>query len=199
MSHSKLKLKRNENVIYYSFSPISCIVLQFLVSILQLMCVTAILTLQISLTLTKSCPYQIGIGFWSSTILLICPLSIWMILWRPNSTNFYATAIIQSCSNFLLTGIIITSILMIINHDYCPLSSITTFFIPMNSLWISFGLLFKLCNYVQLLLLYKIHQNMSRSLSLVENRVELSEMGKKIRKYPLTEIRMTENEINYAF
>lgn len=137
------------------------ILIHFSVSIAQLISVLVILGLQIALTVTQTCAYQVAIGFWSFPFLIISPFSIWLVIWRRSSTTCLIAIFIHFCSNLFATGIIIVSFLVLIGPIgyICSMSSLNTTYIMLNSSLIGITGFLKLFNYGELILLCLLIRN----------------------------------------
>ncbi len=131
----------------------------FSISLIQLISAVTILALQITLIITQTCAYHIGVGFWSISFLLIAPISIWVVLWRRNSIACFIAIITQVISTLFATSIIIISFLTLIGQIECSTSSSNIYSISLNSSFIGIVGLFKILNYCEILLLYRIKRN----------------------------------------
>jgi hypothetical protein len=154
-----------DDFIHHEFRSILNILIHFSFSLTELVCVFGILGLQIALTVTQTCAFSVGIGFWSFPFLFISPLSIWLVIWRRSSISCFIAILIHFCSTLFATAIIIISFLVLINQIgfICSISSLNSSSIPLNSLLISLAVLFKLLNYGEILLLYMIIRNNNQS------------------------------------
>ncbi|CAF0902047.1 unnamed protein product [Adineta ricciae] len=157
-----------QTLVQYHFHSILNVLIHFSFSLTQLISILAILGIQIALTITQTCPYQFGIGFWSFPFLLMSPLSIWFVLWRRNSIACFIAILLQFCSTLFATAILIVSFLVLINRTsfICSLSSLNSFYIILNGSLIGIVLLFKLFSYGEVLLLYFVLRNMDDSSSI---------------------------------
>ncbi|CAF2452052.1 unnamed protein product [Rotaria sp. Silwood2] len=147
--------------IRHEFRSILNILIHFSFSITQLVSVFAILGLQIALTVTQTCAYQFGIGFWSFPFLIISPLSIWLVIWRRSLASCLIAMIIHFCSTLFATAIIILSFLVLIGQIgfTCSTSSLNSYYVVLNSSLIGISGFFKLFNYGEIILLYMLIRN----------------------------------------
>jgi hypothetical protein len=146
------------------FRSILYVLTHFSCSLVQLACVLGILGLQITLTITQTCAFRIGAGFWSFPFLLLSPISIWIILWKRNTFFCFLTFTIHICSTLFATTVIIISFLALIGQIGSPcLSSSTTnnYFFPINISLISVSIFLKIFIYAEIFLVYmlKHHKN----------------------------------------
>ncbi|CAF0857921.1 unnamed protein product [Adineta steineri] len=150
-----------DGYIRHEFRSVLNILIHFSFSLTQLVSVLAIIGLQIALTLTQTCPYRFGIGFWSFPFLLISPLSIWLVIWRRNSIVCFIAILIHFCSTLFATAIIIISFLVLIGqiNFLCSISSLNSFYIMLNSSLIGIAIFFKIFNYGEIILLYLLIRN----------------------------------------
>jgi len=151
--------------IRYEFQSILTILIHFSFSLTELVSIIAILGLQIALTITQTCAFHFGIGFWSFPFLLISPLSIWLVIWRRNSISCFIAILIHFCSTLFATSIIIVSFLILIGQIgfICSISSLNSYYILLNSLLIGVAVFFKLFNYGEIILLYMIIKDTNQS------------------------------------
>jgi len=129
-----------------------------------LVCAFGILGLQITLTVTQTCAYRIGVGFWSFPFLLLAPLSIWILLWKQNSFYCFLTFILHICSTLFSTTIIIISFIALIKQigSSCSTSSISNnYFLSINISLIAVSVFLKLFIYAEIFLLYTLQRNTS--------------------------------------
>jgi hypothetical protein len=150
------------------FRSVLNILIHFSFSLTQLVTTFAILGLQIALTITQTCAFRFGIGFWSFPFLLISPLSIWLVLWRRNSIACFIAILIHFCSTLFATAIIIVSFLVLIGQIgfVCSTSSLNSSYIILNSSLIGVAGLFKLFNYIEVVLLYTLIRNNDQSSTI---------------------------------
>jgi hypothetical protein len=150
-----------DDPVRYKFRSILNILIHFSFSLTELVIVLAILGLQIALTITQTCAFSFGIGFWSFPFLLISPLSIWLVIWRRNSLSCFIAILMHLCSTLFATAIIIVSFLVLIGQIgfICSTSSLNSYYIVLNSSLIGITGIFKLFNYSEILLLYMIIRN----------------------------------------
>ncbi|CAF0821010.1 unnamed protein product [Rotaria sordida] len=144
--------------IRHEFQSVLNILIHFSFSLTQLVSVLAILGLQIALTITQTCAYHFGIGFWTFPFLIISPLSIWLVIWRRSSMTCFIAIVIHFCSTLFATAIIILSFLVLIGQIgfTCSISSLNTSYVILNSSLIGMSSFFKLFNYGELILLYML-------------------------------------------
>jgi hypothetical protein len=150
-----------DDPIRHKFRSILNILIHFSLSLSELMSVLAILGLQIVLTITQTCAFHFGIGFWSFPFLLISPLSIWLVIWRRNLMACFIAILIHFCSTLFATAIIIVSFLVLIGQIgfICSTSSLTSSYIILNSALIGIAGVFKLLSYSEVILLYQLIRN----------------------------------------
>lgn len=124
-----------------------------LCSAMELFCSFGILALQITLTITKTCTFRIGIGYWSFPFLILSPISIWIFLWKRNLIFYYITFIIHICSNLFITTVFLINLLVLIQHiDFiCPISDNSS--LSLNISLIVLSIILKLFFYVEIFLL----------------------------------------------
>jgi hypothetical protein len=133
---------------------------------MQLACIFAILGLQITLTITETCAFTIGAGFWSFPFLLSAPMSIWILLWKQNSISCFISFIIHICSTLFATAVIIISFLALIDQIGSPcLTSSTSnnYFLSINISLITISVFLKLFIYTEIFLLYMLQRNTNDS------------------------------------
>jgi hypothetical protein len=160
------------------FRSILNVLIHFSLSLTELVCVLAILGLQISLTIAQSCAFRFGIGFWSFPFLLISPISIWLVMWRQNSMACFIAILIHFCSTLFATAIIIVSFLVLIGQIgfLCSTSSLNSSYIAFNSALIGVAGLFKFFSYSEVILLYSlIRSNDQASTIFIEEYDEKSD------------------------
>ncbi|CAF1275050.1 unnamed protein product [Adineta ricciae] len=155
-----IPIKKRFQSIFYVLTHFSC-------SILQLSCVFAILGLQITLTVTKTCSYRIGVGFWSFPSLFAAPISIWILLWKQNVVSCCFTFFLHICSTLFATTIIIISFLTLIGQIGSSCSS-ENYFLPLNVSLIVISIILKLFIYGEILLLYLLQHHVNRPILLSE-------------------------------
>lgn len=150
------------------FRSILNILIHFSFSLTELVSILAILGLQIALTITQTCAFRFGIGFWSFPFLLISPLSIWLVLWRRNTTSCFIAILIHFCSTLFATAIIVVSFLVLIGQIgfLCSTSSLNNSYIVLNSSLLGLAVLFKLFNYGEIFLLYLIIRGNNQSSTI---------------------------------
>jgi hypothetical protein len=143
----------------------------FSLSFAQLLSAMAICALQITLTVTETCAYRLGIGFAMLPFLLSAPLSIWLFLWRQTSIACLIAILVHFCSTlFASAGLIVSSLVLINPVDLpCSPSSLTNPYIAINTAWIGIAAFFKLLTYGQIVLLCLILRRDDRtSRTLIE-------------------------------
>jgi hypothetical protein len=146
------------------FQSIVYVLIHFSCSIIQLACILAILSLQITLTITETCAFRIGVGFWSFPFLILSPISIWILLWKRNSLSCYLTFIFHICSTLFATSIILISFFALIEL-LC--SSSNNYFFSINISLIAISGLLKLFLYAEIILIYFLqHHNNDPSILL---------------------------------
>ena len=141
--------------IQYEFSSLSQLTLHFVLSIVELIGALAILALQIFATVTQICAYPISIGFWSFPILFISPLIIWIALWHRRSWICIVGMMIQLLATLVATGNILLSIFVLLNQLPCSTASLSSYDVPVRSIWIGMAAAMKVSHYAEVLLLYK--------------------------------------------
>lgn len=146
----------------YRIRSISKLLVFFSISLIELTLALAILALQILLIITATCVYYIGVGFWSIPFLLLCPISIWIVIWRRSSIACFLSIIVHFLATLFATSIMIISFLVLIGRLDCSNSSLTIFYIPLNSSLIGIAGLFKIITYVQLILLFRLRRTTDR-------------------------------------
>lgn len=144
--------------------------LHFLCSTIQLACVFTILALQITLTITRTCTFRIGIGFWSFPFLIIAPISIWIFLWKRNFIYCFIVMIIQISSNLFATANIIISFLVLIEQIQISCSISNNYSLPLNISLIVVSAILKIVLYGEIILLYLVgHNNQKISILFATN------------------------------
>jgi len=154
------------------FQSILYVIIHFSCSLIELSCTLAILGLQIILTVTQTCAFRIGVGFWSFPFLLSAPISIWILLWKRNSLFCVLTFIIHICSTLFTTSVIIVSFIALIKQigSPCSTSSISNnYFLPINISLISVSVIFKLFLYAEIFLLYLLQRH-TNGLSILTDQ-----------------------------
>jgi hypothetical protein len=151
-----------DNRIRYEFRSVPKLLIHFSFSLAQLISVFAILGLQIALSITQTCVYHIGIGFWSIPFLLIAPVSIWIVIWRRSSIACFIAILTHLIATLFGTSIILISFLVLINEIECSTSSLNLYNVPLNSSFIGIAGVFKIFNYCEIILLCKILRNTSQ-------------------------------------
>ncbi|CAF0760472.1 unnamed protein product [Adineta steineri] len=155
--------------IFYLLIHISC-------SFVQLSCILTILGLQITLTITQTCAFSIGVGFWSFPFLFLSPISIWLLVWKRNLICYCLNFIFHICSTLFATTIIIISFLALIGQigTSCSTSSSTTnaYFLPLNISLIVISFILKLFIYGEILLLYMLQYNSTQPSILSDKQFQ---------------------------
>ena len=165
-------IRKDENNHYdFEFKSTVQIPIHFLCSIIQLVCVFAILALQITLTITKTCTFRIG--FWSFPFLIIAPISIWIFLWKRNLIYCSIVLIIHIGSNLFATAIIIISFLVLIEQIEISCSISNNYSLPLNISLIGVSIFLKIFLYGEILLLYIVGQNNQKISILLETNCEI--------------------------
>jgi hypothetical protein len=137
--------------------------------------VFAILGLQITLTITETCAFRIGVGFWSFPFLFASPISIWILLWKRNSLYCCFTFIFHICSTLFATIIILISFLSLIGQigSPCSVSSTTNnYFWSINISLIGVSLFLKFFIYAEILLLYMLRKNTNEPSVLLDKQFQ---------------------------
>ncbi|CAF3223251.1 unnamed protein product [Rotaria socialis] len=143
------------------FRSILYVLIHFSCSLIQLACVFAILGLQITLTVTETCAYRIGVGFWSAPFLLAAPISIWMLIWKQNAFYCFIAFIIHIFSTLLASTVIIISFIALIGQVGSPCStssSSNNYFLSINISLIGVTVLFKSFIYAEIIVLYMLQR-----------------------------------------
>ena len=152
------------------FQSMVYVLLHFSCSLIALSCTLSILALQITLTVTETCAYRIGVGFWSFPFLLSAPISIWLLLWQRDRFYSYVAIICHTMSMLFATCVILISFIVLVGQQgsSCSTSSISTnYFLSMNISLIAVSILFKVSMAVELILLHCLrnHRNEPSILS----------------------------------
>jgi hypothetical protein len=153
------------------FQSILYVIIHFSCSLIQLTCTLVILGLQITLTITQTCAFRIGVGFWSFPFLLSAPISIWILLWKRNSLSCVLTFIIHVYSTLFVTAVIIISFIALIQQigSPCSTSSISNnYFLPINISLIAISIVFKLFLYGEMFLLHILQRHTNGSSILTD-------------------------------
>jgi len=148
-----------DNRIQYEFRSIRKLLIHFSISFIELISALAILGLQITLIITKTCAYYIGVGFWSIPFLLISAISILIVIWRRSSMACFIAIVTHLIATLCATSIMIISFLALTNQIECSTSSLNKYYIPFNSLFIGIAGLFKIFNYCEIILLCKLKRS----------------------------------------
>ncbi len=165
----------NNKSINNRFRSIFYVLIHFSCSLIQLCGVFAILGLQITLTVTETCAFRIGVGFWSFPFLFVSPISIWILLWKRNSLYCCLTFILHICSTLFTTTIIIISFLSLIGQigSPCSVSSSTNnYFWSINISLIGVSVFLKLFIYAEILLLYMLQKNTNEPSILLDKQFQ---------------------------
>jgi hypothetical protein len=158
-----------DNRIRYEFRSIIELLLHFSVSLIQLICVFAILGLQITLIITDTCGYDIGLGFWSISFLLLAPSSIWIVIWRRSSMACFIGIITHLIASLFATSIIIISFLVLTGQIGCSRMSLNIYYKSLHSSFIGIAGLFKIFNYYEIILLCKLKRNTDQIPTIFAN------------------------------
>lgn len=156
------------------FRSVLHVLIHFSFSLIQLACVFSILGLQITLTVTQTCAFHIGVGFWSAPFLLAAPISIWILIWKQNSLCCSLAFIIHMCSTLFASIIVIISFLALIGQigSSCSTSSSSnSYFLSMNISLIAVAVLFKIFIYAEIILLYMLQRYINEPPILSEKNV----------------------------
>ncbi|CAF2527045.1 unnamed protein product [Rotaria sp. Silwood2] len=143
------------------FRSIFYILIHFSCSLIQLACVFAILGLQITLTVTETCAFRIGVGFWSVPFLLAAPISIWLLIWKQNSIYCFIAFIIHICSTLFASTVIIISFLALIGQIGSPCStssSSNSYFLSINITLIAVSVFLKSFIYTEMIILHMLQR-----------------------------------------
>ena len=155
------------------FRSILYILTHFSCSLVQLVCVLGILGLQITLTITQTCAFRIGVGFWSFPFLLASPVSIWILLWKRNTVFCLVTFIIHICSTLFATVVIIISFLVLIGQIGSPCSTSSTtnnLFFPINISFIAVSVFLKIFIYAEIFLLFMLKHQIDEPSTLLDKQ-----------------------------
>ena len=139
------------------FQSIVYVLLHFSCSLIELSCALAIVALQITLTVTETCAYRIGVGFWSFPFLLCAPISIWLLLWQRDRFYSCVAIICHIISTLFATSVILISFIVLVGQQgsSCSTTSTsTTYFLSMNISLIAVSILFKVFVAAELILLH---------------------------------------------
>ena len=143
------------------FQSIFHVLTHFSCSLIQLSCALGILGLQIALTVTETCAFHVGVGFWTCPSFLAAPVSIWILLWKRNLPYCWLSFVVHICSTLFATAVIIVSFLGLIGQIGSPCStssSTNVYFLPINVSLIVVALTLKLFLYAEMLLLYLLQR-----------------------------------------
>ncbi|CAF0776370.1 unnamed protein product [Adineta steineri] len=164
-----IDLRKDENN-HYEFKSNFQILLQFLCSIIQLICILTILCLQIFLIITNRCFFHIGYGFWSVPFLIIAPISVWIFLCKRNLFYCCLVIIIHMFSNLFTTIILILNILIYIKQIGTSCSILNDYSVSFNISIIILCILLKIFFYGEIFLVYIVgHKNQKISILLRKN------------------------------
>ena len=145
--------------VQHEFQSIAKLLLHFSISLFELSLALSILALQILLIITQTCVYSIGMGFWSMPILLLCPISIWIVIWRRSSIACFLAIVIHFLGTLLSTSIIVISFLALIGRIDCSNANLTRFYVPLNSSLIGIAGVLKILIYSEVILLFRLRRN----------------------------------------
>lgn len=156
-----MQLSSINSRIRYEFKLIQKVLAHFCLSFIEFLSAVAILVLQILFIINKTCPYHIAVGFWSMPFLLLCPISIWIVIWRRNSISCSISIFIHIIGTLVSTLIILLSFLTLINRIECLTlsSNSNSYFILLNSSMIGIVGFFKILVYSQIIILCKLRRN----------------------------------------
>lgn len=155
-------------------SSILSVIIHFSSSLLQLICALAILGLQIALTVTETCAFRIGVGFWSFPFLLFSSISIWILLWKRNSLCCFLAFILHICATLFATTIILIGFLTLIDQigSVCsPSSRSNPYFLWINISLMGVSLLLKLILYIEILFLYFLRRQLNDSSMISDKEI----------------------------
>ena len=133
------------------------VVVHFSLSIAELLCVLLIFALQIVRNISQACSFDLSVGFWSFPFLFVSPLSIWFAIWRRSPSICLLVLLLQLCSTLLATVIIVLSTFALLNPVACSTSSLTIYYV------LALAVLFKVCSYLEMLLLYRLIEKIERT------------------------------------
>ncbi|UJR16501.1 hypothetical protein I4U23_003403 [Adineta vaga] len=139
--------------------------IHFLCSSIQLVCIFSILGFQSVLTITKTCPFYTGIGYWSFPFLIIAPISIGIFLQKRTFIYSCLLIIIHFCSNLFATLIIIISFLVLIEQFGISCATTTDYSFALNISLITVSICLKFVLYGEIILIYNIARQ-SRKISV---------------------------------
>ena len=162
------------------------LIIHFLCSCIQLISILAILALQIALTITQTCVYRIGVGFWSFPFLIIAPISIWILLWKRNLTYCFIVFIIHICSNLFATGVIIISLLVLIERIVMPCSIPNIYSLPINVSLVVVSFFLKLFLYGEIIAVYIVrrgHRESTKQYQIILDNQNMNTLKVDINKY----------------
>ena len=192
----------NKTEINHRFRSIPYILIHVLCSLIQLACALTIFGLQITLTITKTCAFRIGVGFWSFPFLLSTPISIWIFLWKQNFISCLITFLIHICSTLFATSIIIVSFIALIEQIKFPCSSSNNYFLSINIFLIVISIVFKILIYVEILTFYMFQHEKNRLSILLEkdfhendHQMMLNDINTKFRS-TITKIQHYTDDLN---
>jgi hypothetical protein len=154
---------------YLKFESNSRIILHVLFSCIQFICALAILALQITLTVTETCAFRIGIGFWSFGFLICAPISTWIFLCKRNLNSCLITFIIHICSNLFATKVIIISFIVLIQPAEVLCSTSDNYSSSLNISIISVAVALKIFLYGEIILLYLFRRSSREPRILLEH------------------------------
>lgn len=132
--------------------------LQLSFSLIELICILILLSLQIVLTTSETCLYRISVVYWSSPFLFISPLAIWLLLHQRNGIACLLAVISHFISTLFATGILIVSFLALLNISSLSsnCSSTTNYFLSMNVSILIVTFIFKVFLYIEMVFLWII-------------------------------------------
>jgi hypothetical protein len=151
----------DNNSISNRFQSILYVLIHFSFSLIELFSALGILGLQITLTVTETCAYRIGVGFWSFPFLFLSPISIWILLWKRNSISCFLTFVIHICSTLFSTIIIIVSFLVLINQIGSSCSTSNNYLFSINISLIAVSIFLKLFIYGEMILIYFLQRKIN--------------------------------------
>ena len=150
------------------------VIIHFSLSLVELICALAILGLQITLTVTETCAFRIGVGFWSFPFLLLSSISIWTLLWKRNSLWCFFAFILHICATLFATTIILIGFLTLIDQigSVCsPSSRSNPYFLSINISLMGVSLLLKLILYIEILFLYLLRRQLYDSSMISDKEI----------------------------
>lgn len=150
------------------------VIIHFSSSLTQLICALAILGLQITLTVTETCAFRIGVGFWAFPFVVFSSISIWILLWKRNVLCCFLAFIFHICATLFATTIILIGFLALIDQigSECSSSSRTNrYFLSINISLMGVALLLKCILYIEILFLYFLRRQLNDSSAISDKEM----------------------------